>query len=497
MSGIPTPRVVWKSGEAIIVPNEHIQTSYNETTGEVSLILIDTPKDQQATYTIEVENEFGRAVSQAEIVRFDDQMQKPKVKRLKAPQVTPLKAQTIRNKATLRLTSPYTGIPSPEVKWFKNGKEIVFDDDTELVDKNGVSCLTIKNMDRKRAGKYEIVATNEVGESRASGSIMVSDNVETEDLKAPQFVHSVKPKSAILNEIVILEGLVESHPLSSFQWFLNSMPIKLIEDIRIHSQNNKSTLIIDNFTPELDGIYTCRAENVAGSVSSSATVKLVESESQCEETKEYLSPRFVKKLKPAVLMDGEPLKLTCRVIGYPIPKVVWMHNKHVLTEDKGSSILQDLNGICELNIPEAFVEDSGIYSCKATNKLGKASTKANVVVEGIILQLILFFSFHFVFTIRKNKQFNKVTLCTDGRYFHKNIIQVLRYFGELFESVYLTISNLSKTKHFILYVTHPTPQLLFRSFLSTIFGVLKLNLPEIPISEGMFSYHKFFLNKAQ
>lgn len=379
---MPTPKIQWKTGDQQIQPNESIQSIYDETTGDVTLIITDL-NAQQAVYTIEAENVFGRAISKTEIIRIDQTTETIVPKTLKAPRVTPLKAQILPNNATLIYSSVYTGEPEPTIKWMKNGKEVQLDKDVRIVTKNGTSTLTIKNVDRKRAGKYEIVAINEIGESRASGSVMVSDDQITEELLAPQFIESIKPKTVLANEVVILEAIVESYPVSSFQWFFNSTPVQQTPICRIHSQHNKSVLIIETFTYENDGIYTCRAENVAGSVTSSATVKLVESETQLEEIQEYLSPRFIEKLKPAHLMDGESLQLTCRVTGFPTPKILWLRNKQILAEDKGIQIVQDAEGICELNMPEVFVEDAGIFSCKAINKFGRATTKTNVIIEGI------------------------------------------------------------------------------------------------------------------
>lgn len=338
--------------------------------------------DLVSVYTVEAENDFGCAIGKAEIVLEDNQAIAPKLLP-KAPRVTPLKAQVVRNKSTLELISKYSGNPKPEIKWHKNGKEIVIDNDVTIETDDNVSKLTITNMDRKRAGKYEFIATNEAGESRASGSVMVSDDVTPEELKAPCFIEPIQPKTVLLNEVVILEAIVESYPKSSFQWFFNANPVKATADIRIHAEENKAVLIIENFAIENSGIYTCRAENVAGSVTSTASVRLVETDNQLEEIQEYLSPRFVKKLKPAQVMDGEPLQLTCRVIGHPTPKVQWLHNKEVLTETRGISILQEQDGICKLNLPEAYPENAGVYTCRAINKFGKAFTKANVTVEGI------------------------------------------------------------------------------------------------------------------
>lgn len=39
-------------------------------------------------------------------------------------------------------------------------------------------------------------------------------------------------------------------------------------------------------------------------------------------------------------------------------------------------------GECVLSLQEAFVADSGLYSCKAVNSSGLAETKASVLVRG-------------------------------------------------------------------------------------------------------------------
>lgn len=387
VDGSPKPNVIWKKGQQQIIPNDNIHISYDESTGDVALILIDIPieLDQPIVYKVEAVNAFGTAISKAEVMQVVEQPETLIHRILKAPRVTSLKPQTIKNKSTLVFSSSYTGIPRPETKWLKNGKEIVIDSDVTIIDNDDTTTLTIRNVDRKRNGKYEIVAINEVGECRASASVIVSDDDTPEELIAPYFIVPLKPTTALEDEIVILEASVDSYPVSSFQWFFNATPVTQTDALRIHSQNNRSILYIDRFISENDGIYICRAENVAGSVTSSATVKLVHTEEQLEERNEYLSPRFTQKLRPVNLMDGEAMKLVCHIIGNPTPKLSWYHNKHILTPNKGVTIVQDSNGYCELNMPEVFVEDAGIYSCKAINKFGKSTTKTNVVIEGITI----------------------------------------------------------------------------------------------------------------
>lgn len=387
VDGTPKPNIIWKKGEQKIIPSETVQMLHDENTGDVTLIIIDAPVEinQPIVYKIEAENEFGKAISKAEVMQIVEQPEAIMPRMLRAPRVTSLKPQTIKNKSTLTLRSSYTGTPEPSIKWLKNSKEVAIEDDVTIITQDGITTLTVRNVDRKRAGKYEVVAINEAGESRASGSVMVSDDNAPDELIPPYFIEPLQPKTVLSDEVVILESSVQSYPDASFQWFCNSTPVTQTEIRRIHSQNNRSVLYIECFTVENDGIYTCRAENVAGSVTSSATVKLVASEDQLEEINEYLSPRFIQKLKPIQLMDGEAMKLTCRVIGNPTPKITWYHNKHPLIPNKGVIITQDTTGLCELSMPEIFVEDAGIYSCKAINKFGKSTTKTNIMIEGIAI----------------------------------------------------------------------------------------------------------------
>lgn len=387
------PKIKWFKNNVPVNSSDQLKIHYDETSGDIALEITQIPvSDIEAfiNYTVEAENEFGRAVGKATLV-----LQAPVVREttpkiiLEAPYVSPLEPQTVKPGLTLIFSAQYKGLPVPEIIWYRNGKPIVEDEDFSIVTENGVSVITVRNMVRQKAGKYEIFATNEIGESRSSASVTVSTSTDVEDdLKAPHFIKQLYPKIVLVNSVVILEALVSSNPVSSFQWFYNAAPIQITKTTRINSKENKSVLIMEIIALENSGVYTCRAENVLGSVTSTVSLKVVENENQLQEENEYISPRFVEKLKPIQLMDGDSLRLPCRVIGHPIPKIQWTHNKKPINEVKGFELLQDSDGLCVLTIPEVFPEDDGVYACSATNKLGKARTKTNVIVEGILCFLI-------------------------------------------------------------------------------------------------------------
>lgn len=385
IAGHPTPIVQCFKENIPLESMENSELCYNNSTGEVLLKLKNlqsTNTDTILNYTIQAENEYGRAVGKAQLV-----IQAAKIKEtvfeLQAPYVSPLKPQLLVPGSTLEFSSSYYGIEEPEIKWYRNGKEITTDEDISILTTNGVSTLTVRNMTRQKAGKYEILAMNQVGESRTSASVTISTDEIYDNLTPPYFKKPLYPKTVIVNDVVILEVQVESNPISSFQWFQNSVPVKVSDITRISSKENKSILIMKCIVSENAGVYTCRAENVLGSVTSTVDVKVIDNDNELGKVNEYISPRFIEKLKPAQLMDGDTLALTCRVIGYPISRIDWMHNQELINEAKGIEIIQDSDGLCTLRISEVFPEDAGDYICYAINSIGKAQTKTNVIVEGI------------------------------------------------------------------------------------------------------------------
>lgn len=97
-------------------------------------------------------------------------LEQPRV--LEAPTIVrPLQALLVPKDISVTLEAEYTGTPNPEVKWFKNGKEI---DSKDIVTKDTVTRLVIKQTTKKTTGKYEIRVVNEAGEARTSGSVTIT-----------------------------------------------------------------------------------------------------------------------------------------------------------------------------------------------------------------------------------------------------------------------------------------------------------------------------------
>ncbi|XP_007245389.3 palladin isoform X3 [Astyanax mexicanus] len=92
-------------------------------------------------------------------------------------------------------------------------------------------------------------------------------------------------------------------------------------------------------------------------------------------------PRFTQKLKSQEVAEGSPIRLECRVTGNPQPLVRWFCEGRELHHCPDIQIWRD-GDLHTLVITEAFEDDTGRYTCVASNALGADNTSAEVYIEG-------------------------------------------------------------------------------------------------------------------
>ncbi|XP_074492275.1 palladin isoform X1 [Sebastes fasciatus] len=92
-------------------------------------------------------------------------------------------------------------------------------------------------------------------------------------------------------------------------------------------------------------------------------------------------PCFLQKLKSQEVAEGSPIRLECRVIGNPLPLVRWFCEGRELHNSPDIQIWRDVD-LHTLVIAEAFEDDTGRYTCVASNSIGADNTSAEVYIEG-------------------------------------------------------------------------------------------------------------------
>lgn len=94
-------------------------------------------------------------------------------------------------------------------------------------------------------------------------------------------------------------------------------------------------------------------------------------------------PSFVKKVDPSYLMlPGESARLHCKLKGSPVIQVTWFKNNKELSESN-TVRMSFVNSEAILDITDVKVDDSGTYSCEATNDAGSDSCSTEVVIKGL------------------------------------------------------------------------------------------------------------------
>lgn len=273
--------------------------------------------------------------------------------------------------ASIQMDVVISGNPIPEIKWFKDGKELSTTDGNVMIEKESdtVYILTIDKVTKESTGNYECVIKNRVGESKSTGALNF--------LSPPVFEKDLDTESTgVEGEEGILEVIVSAHPRPSVCWYKNG--IKIPTQIMKENTDNRFRLRFDPIETDNDAEYYCEAKNKVGSAKST-TCRYRVSKKAADEYK----PKFCQGLNDKVADAGKPLILSCIVDGNPKPTaedIKWFKDGQEVIPD-GKRIIIDYNpetGLSTLTINNVTDNDLGDYKCQVANKLGKLDTSCKV-----------------------------------------------------------------------------------------------------------------------
>uniref|UniRef100_A0A8D2P3U0 Palladin n=1 Tax=Zosterops lateralis melanops TaxID=1220523 RepID=A0A8D2P3U0_ZOSLA len=256
------------------------------------------------------------------------------------------------------------------------------------------------------------------------GSIMESKmvlcrpfiNMEEHELSPPLFTQKLRSQEVAEGNKVLLECRVAGNPVPDVRWFCEGKELQNSPDIQIHSESGglHSLIIVEAFEDDT-GRYTCLASNSFGSDSTSAEIFIEGASSTDSETESLIfklksgaMPQAQKKTTSVSLTIGsstpksgvttaviQPIsvpsqqkRLFLRMVRGPPPIYVkWFRQGIEIQDSPDFRILQkkprsatEPEEICTLVIAETFPEDSGIFTCTATNEHGSVTSSAQLTV---------------------------------------------------------------------------------------------------------------------
>jgi hypothetical protein len=267
-----------------------------------------------------------------------------------------------------------TGKPTPKLEWFKDGLSLKETRRVKSEIHDGVVTLTFKETTDMDMGNYKCVIRNELGKVTTSARLEI--RVSTK----PEFKTKLKPHEAIEGEKVRLEVRVKGFPIPELEWFHGTT--KIVDEGRYEMDFNEDrgshTLIISNVTKDDDGTYKCVAINRAGKATCRGELDVKEKQ---------FAPRFEEpeETAPTVLSPEGDATIKATVLGNPQPSVTW-YKDDMPTFGSLRADIRSRGNIQFLKFSSIKPDDAGTYKCEAKNKLGTASRKFVVKVEGKFLK---------------------------------------------------------------------------------------------------------------
>lgn len=259
--------------------------------------------------------------------------------------------------------------------------------------------LSIYEAFPKDAGTYLILASNIAGEAISSCSVSVKGRLptETSDSELASDMEPVKPSIQLpLKNESVLEGnhvrldcVIVGQPEPEVIWYHDDRPVKESADFQLLFQGDRCSLIIQEALPEDAGEYKVVAINSAGEASSKCALSVTpvaDSEPPAKETEEKvepagIAPKFSKLLTDVLVSEGDRVILESCVSGEPRPEIKWLLNNEPVPTSDHFKTTHDAEGSVKLEIDNVLPEDKGVYTVKATNKIGDAKCFAQVIVK--------------------------------------------------------------------------------------------------------------------
>lgn len=242
------------------------------------------------------------------------------------------------------------------------------------------------------------------------------DQVDEQRGKAPVFTVPLSNIDSLREgENAHFEGRLTptDDPKLKVEWFWNGKPLKSGSRFRTFCDFGFTILEISPVYPEDSGEYSCRATNEYGEAVTTASMKVqgkrsIILESQLPKGMEgtidriaelegygvlpgqYSAeddsgkpPEFITTPSDLTLTENSLAHFECRLtpINDPSMRVDWFHNGKALWSGSRIKTINDF-GFVILELAGCYQRDSGLYTCKATNKHGEASVSCKLQVRG-------------------------------------------------------------------------------------------------------------------
>uniref|UniRef100_A0A3B3BYS4 Ig-like domain-containing protein n=1 Tax=Oryzias melastigma TaxID=30732 RepID=A0A3B3BYS4_ORYME len=182
VSGSPVPEVSWfRDGQvlsAAALPG--VQISFSD--GRAVLTIPAVTAAHSGRFSVRATNGAGQATSTAELQVTAETVPPNFLQRLQS--------STVRQGSQVRLDVRVTGIPTPVVKFYREGAEIQSSADFRILQNGDVYSLLIAEAFPEDSGTYSVTATNSSGRATSTAELLVQSEETVPSKKTKTIVSS-------------------------------------------------------------------------------------------------------------------------------------------------------------------------------------------------------------------------------------------------------------------------------------------------------------------
>uniref|UniRef100_A0A8C9SPD8 Leucine rich repeats and immunoglobulin like domains 1 n=1 Tax=Scleropages formosus TaxID=113540 RepID=A0A8C9SPD8_SCLFO len=220
--------------------------------------------------------------------------------------------------------------------------------------------LHLRHVTFAHEGRYQCIITNHFGSSYSSKARLTVHVL-------PWFVKTPRDITVRTGTPARLECAAKGHPAPEIAWQKDGgTDFPAARERRMHVMPDDDVFFIMGVKPEDMGVYSCTAQNTAGTATANATLTVLE------------TPHLAQELEDRSVAVGETVALQCKALGSPPPRVTWLKEEEPLRLTERHHFTP---GNQLLVIRAAEPEDAGRYTCVMSNTLGTERAHSQLTVR--------------------------------------------------------------------------------------------------------------------
>ncbi|XP_070624675.1 hemicentin-1 isoform X2 [Bos indicus] len=339
-NGIPNPSITWlKDGQPVNTAQGNLKIQSSGRLLQIAKALM----EDAGRYTCVATNAAGETQQHIQLHVHEPPSLDDAGKMLN---------ETVVVNSPVQLECKAAGTPSPAITWYKDNRPL--SDSSSVTFLNRGQIINIESAQITDAGIYKCVAINSAGATELFYSLQVH--------VPPSIFGSNNMVAVVVNNLVRLECEARGIPAPSLTWLKDGSPVtSFVNGIQVLSGGRILALTSAQISDT--GRYTCVAVNAAGEKQRDIDLRV------------YVAPNIMGEEQNVSVLISQAVELLCQSDAIPPPTLTWLKDGHPLLKKPGLSVTE--NGSV-LKIEDAQVQDSGRYTCEATNVAGKTEKNYNV-----------------------------------------------------------------------------------------------------------------------